>query len=139
MATRCGIPQPTLNQIISSPITHRINESSLDAVTHNWPTSAACIRVLIAHLCDEISRAGWDPKNTIEMAPIGGKKITPMTTDDEHLEVLRAHLSDADVAEFIARFANILRRADEAKKYPETSTKEWGNAADPHIQINHKS
>jgi len=130
MAAHCGIPQPTLNQIISSPISHRINEASLEAVTHHWPTPDACIRVLIAHLCDEISRAGWDPKSTIDMAPSGKPKIRTMTTDDEHLEILRAHLSDADVAEFIARFANILRRADTAKKYHESEKSDWGNAAE---------
>jgi hypothetical protein len=84
--------------------------------------------VLIAHLRDEIGRAGWDQTGTVDIAPHGKQPL--QTQGERDIDILRTHLSDADVAEFIARFANILRRADTAKKYHESEKSEWGNAAE---------
>lgn len=86
------------------------------------------MRVLIAHLRDEIGRAGWDQTGTVDIAPHGKQPLH--TQGERDIDILRTHLSDADVAEFIARFANILRRADTAKKYPESGKSEWGHAAE---------
>jgi transcriptional regulator with XRE-family HTH domain len=125
-AHRSGLSQPTLQQIISTAV--RISPQSLTAVTHNWPHVSTSARVLIAHLRDEIFRAGWDPENTLEIQPKNGPNVR--TQAEKNLEILRAHISDENLAELIARLANLIKRADEAKKYPTSSEKEWGNAAE---------
>ena len=69
LAQRAGLPQPTISQLISSAV--RIAPASLIALSNCWGAETN-IRVLIAHLRDEIARAGHDPENTVDILPKKG-------------------------------------------------------------------
>lgn len=111
LAERSAIPQPTISQIIATDV--RIAPPSLAALTHCWPTPDANGRVLIAHLRDEIYRAGHDPENAVDMRwPNGGSRATTMAA--RSLAVIQRQLADPDVAALIHAIAAVLRRKQRA-------------------------
>lgn len=132
LAERASIPQPTISQIIATDV--RIAPASLLALTHCWESAEANGRVLIAHLRDEIHRAGHDPENSVEIRWPNGDRATTMAA--RSLAVIQRHLADPDVAALVHDIATLLKRADKkAKAAPETNPEPLEQpslAADPH-------
>lgn len=123
LADRATIPQPTISQIIATDV--RIAPTSLNALTHCWPTPEANGRVLIAHLRDEINRSGHDPDNSIEIRwPNGGRATTIAARS---LAVIQSQLADPDVAALVHALATVLRRKERAS----ARAAQPGLAADP--------
>lgn len=108
IAEACNLSQASISAIISSPV--RVAPESLRAITHCWPTPEANVRVLIAHLRDEIHRAGHDPENALDIKMRNGRPEKTAAARD--LDVLRDHISDADVAALIHDLAVLIKRAD---------------------------
>ena len=107
LALRAKLPQPTISQLISSAV--RIAPASLRALANCWGAGTN-IRVLIAHLRDEIARAGHDPENTVDILPKNGNAAS--TRAEKNMAVLQRHISDRDVAALIADIARLLKRAE---------------------------
>lgn len=131
LSDRASVPQPTISQIIATDV--RIAPTSLAALTHCWPTPEANGRVLIAHLRDEINRAGHDAENAVEIRWPNGDKATTMAA--RSLAVIQSHLADPDVAALIHDLAKVLRRADKFKGAQDqnpTPLEQPGLAAEPH-------
>ena len=114
LAERSEIPQSTISQIISTDV--RIAPASLQALTHCWDNSDANGRVLIAHLRDEIHRAGHDAENAVEMRWPNGGRATTMA--QRSLAVIQRHLADPDVAALVHDLATLLNRADKSESGP---------------------
>jgi hypothetical protein len=110
LAQLCELSQPSVWAIICQDI--RLQPGTLNAVTHCWPTPPANGRVLIAHLRDEIRRAGHDPETALDIRWPDGRAATTLAERD--MEVLRSHMADHDVAALIHELATVLRRADRA-------------------------
>ena len=125
IAKTMKIPQPTLNQIMCGVV--RISPASLATVTHCWPTPPANGRVLIAHLRDEIRRAGHDPETALDIRWPDGRAAT--TRADRDMEVLRSHMADHDVAALIHELATVLRRADRALRETAAADPDRGDLA----------
>lgn len=132
LAKKCNMSQPSISAIISSDV--RLAPATMQVMTHCWPTAEANGRVLIAHLRDEINRAGHDPENSIDIRWPNGDKATTMAA--RSLDVIRRHLSDSDVAALIHSLAAVLKRAEkkekEAAETNPTPRHQPGLAADPH-------
>ena len=107
LAQRAGLPQPTISQLISSAV--RVAPASLIALSNCWDKDTN-IRVLIAHLRDEVARAGYDPENSVDILPKDGKDAS--TRAEQNMTVLQRHISDRDVAALIADIARLLKRAE---------------------------
>lgn len=117
LADHAAVPQSTISQIIGTDV--RIAPLSLNALTHCWPTPEANGRVLIAHLRDEIHRAGHDPENALDIRWPSGHRATTMA--ERSMEVIRRHIADPEIAAFIHSIAVLLRRAE---KYEKRASKE---------------
>ena len=105
LAQAAELSQPTIAQILASPV--RISPGSLAALTHCWPTEEANGRVLIAHLRDEICRAGHDPETALNIRLPDGQPAH--TQAERDLADIRARLSDPDVSALIHDLAALLR------------------------------
>lgn len=112
LAKTCDMSQPSISAIISSDV--RLAPATMQVLTHCWPTPEANGRVLIAHLRDEIHRAGHDPENAIEIRWPSGDRATTMAS--RSLAVIQRHLADPDVAALVHDLATLLRRADRKEK-----------------------
>ena len=129
LADHALLPQSTISQIIGGEV--RIAPASLHALTHCWPSAEVNGRVLIAHLRDEIKRAGHDPVNAVDIRWPDGQRATTMA--ERSMEVLRRHIEDPDVAAFIHSLAALLIRAEKREKPTQhNAPKQPGIAADPH-------
>ena len=128
LADHALLPQSTISQIIGGEV--RIAPASLHALTHCWPSAEVNGRVLIAHLRDEIKRAGHNPVNAVDIRWPAGKRAT--TISERSMEVLRRHIEDPDVAAFTHSLAALLRRSEKRVKIAQEEHP--GIAADPHGQ-----
>jgi hypothetical protein len=132
LAKKCDMSQPSISAIISSDV--RLAPTTMQVLMHCWPTPEANGRVLIAHLRDEIHRAGHDPENALDIRWPNGDRAT--TAAARSLDVIRRHLADPDVAALVHDIATLLKRAEKKEKgglekrlpHPEQP----GIAADPH-------
>ncbi len=106
-AARCAITQPSAWRIMRGHI--RLAEGTLQRITHCWSDKAANGRMLIAHLRDEIQRAGYDPENDVVLTWPDGRTAQSLRHQD--LDTIREHLSDPDVAELIHDIAGLIERA----------------------------
>ena len=134
LAKKCDMSQPSISAIISSDV--RLAPTTMQVLTHCWPTPEANGRVLIAHLRDEIHRAGHDPENALDIRWPSGHRATTMA--ERSMEVIRRHIADPEVAAFIHSIAVLLRRAEKYEKSASTGTtpppisEQPSLAAEPH-------
>ncbi len=129
LADHALVPQSTISQIMGNDV--RIAPASLTALTHCWSTPEANGRVLIAHLRDEIHRAGHDPENALDIRWPDGQRATTMA--ERSMDVIRRHIADTDVAALIHSIAALLIRAEKRGKSTQPNVPEQpSHAADPH-------
>ena len=64
LAFRCGITQTSVWRLTRGLT--RPTPETLKAITHCWRDPAANVRILVAHLRDEIATAGYDPDPNIK-------------------------------------------------------------------------
>jgi len=106
-----------------------LSPDTLRALTHCWADESANVRVLVAHLRDEINRAGHDAENALDIRAPDGQPV--QTAAGRDLDVIRAHLADSDVAALIHDLAQVIARAERAAARPRPTADLAGLAADP--------
>ena len=126
-ADRCQITQPSTWRILRGHI--RLAVDTLQRITHCWEDEEVNLRMLVAHLRDEITRAGYDPEQTLDIRLSDGSPA--ISQRDQDIEDIRERLGNPDVAELVHNFAELLRRADKAKNIPPAARVWPGHAADP--------
>jgi transcriptional regulator with XRE-family HTH domain len=128
IATRAHITQPSAWRILHGRC--RLAPETLRLITHCMIDHNANGRLLIAHLRDELQRAGWDPETSVQFAWPDGSAAQSLRHDD--IETLRRHIADPDVAAVIRGLALLLERADISRITSEKHSREPSLAADPH-------
>ena len=114
LATECGISPSTLSRLISDD--RRVDEETLRKLCHANPREAAGLRLLIAHLRDEIERAGRK-QTEIKISTPGA------SADDDDILLLQEDIrTDRNLRAIIhdlAQMARAIRRKKARHEYPE--------------------
>lgn len=82
LAHKTGVNQGTLSRLMSGNM--RPDIETLAALCGAWPDRVTCVRVLIAHLEDEVERAGMNP-GEVEIRPSDAPAITEAAAIVDHL------------------------------------------------------
>lgn len=125
LATACHVSPSTLSRLISDE--RRIDEETLRKICQRNPDQNSGLRLLIAHLRDEIDRAGrLQTEVQISPAAISDEDddILLLQEDSQTDEDLRAIVHD------LARMARAIRRKKAAGIYGETPPAELKVAED---------
>ena len=111
LSEKSGVSQPSISQIISGQV--RLTPEALKGLTHCWEDAQTNIRVLIAHLRDEIARSGHD-EHAVKF--FAGKEFTE-TEEDSALKIIQRHIHrDADLAGLIQNIAAMLHKLSDTPK-----------------------
>jgi lipopolysaccharide biosynthesis regulator YciM len=111
LSEKSGVSQPSISQIISGQV--RLTPEALNGLTHCWDDSQTNIRVLIAHLRDEIARSGHD-EHAVKF--FAGKEFSE-TEEDTALKIIQRHIHrDPDLAGLIQNIASMLHKLSDTPK-----------------------
>jgi len=116
LSEKSGVSQPSISQIISGQV--RLTPEALKGLTHCWEDAQTNIRVLIAHLRDEIARSGHDEHSVKFYA---GNDFSE-TEGESAMKIIQRHIhSDPDLAGLIENLASMLKKVT-AKDKPNIYT-----------------
>ena len=111
LSDKSGVSQPSISQIISGQV--RLTPEALKGLTHCWEDEQTNIRVLMAHLRDEIARSGHN-EHSIKF--FAGKNISE-TKEDSAIKIIESHIhSDPDLAGLIQNIASMLAKIEHKAK-----------------------
>lgn len=123
LAFRCGITQTSVWRLTRGQA--RPTPETLKAITHCWCAPDANVRILVAHLRDEIATAGYDPESAVCFVLPDGS-AAPGHKD---LDTIRRYIHDPDVADLISSIAELVERGAGHRPYPDTSEDDEPSAA----------
>lgn len=111
LSEKSGVSQPSISQIISGQV--RLTPEALKGLTHCWEDEQTNIRVLIAHLRDEIARSGHQ-EHAVKF--FAGRDFTE-SEEDSAIKIIQRHIhSDPDLAGLIQNIASMLKKVTEKEK-----------------------